>query len=220
MCIYMITLDEIKGEFSSLAVIVRTSGLLLFKFLHPFPASILNEYIDFLDTPLSPKISDEILRNNPNYQIPDKILDFILYGFWLLIPIIQKKWFTPILVAAMIFRSVGLYQYLTTRDEDYLTKYPNVFIYWYFLFYGLEYFDTHVSKVVLLSLIAMCYILKSIHEDILRGKYVYLLEHISNKRKELQQGVSDLVYYVLIILVCFILFWKVLPSKHLYKPAI
>jgi hypothetical protein len=215
----MITLDEIKGGFSLLAVIVRTSGLLLFKFLHPFPASILNEFIDFLDSPLSPKLSNEILHNNPSYQIPDKILDFILYGFWLLIPIIQKKWFTPILIAAMILRFIGLYKYLTTRDEDYLTKYPNVFIYWYFLFYGLEYFDTRVSKVVLLSLVVMCYILKSIHEDVLRGKYVYLLKYIRDKRNELQRS-RQVARSVLIILVCFIVFWRFLPSKQLYKSAI
>ena len=109
---YEVTLNEIKGDFSLNAIIVRTLGLILFKFLHPFPASILNEMIDLLDTPLSPKIKDKIIKNNIKYQFPDKILDFILYGFWLMIPIIQKKWFSPLLITAVIFRSIGLYYFL------------------------------------------------------------------------------------------------------------
>jgi len=218
----MITLNEIKGDFSLNATIVRALGLILFKFIHPFPASILNEMIDLLDTPLSPKIKDKITKNNFKYQFPDKILDFILYGFWLMIPIIQKKWFSPLLITAMIFRSIGLYYFLTTKQESYFTKFPNFFIYWFFLLYGLEYFDINVSKNILIILLIISFILKILHEHLLRGKYNYLLKESTIIRKEILKKInlSYLNYYILIIILTFILFWKILPSKNLFNPFI
>lgn len=167
----MITWKEMKGNYSFLAFFIRVLGLSLFFVTHPFPASIANELLDMVDDipVIAPEFEHKTKLGLMEYQIPDKIIDYVLYGVWLSIPIMQKKWFASILLGSYLFRGIGIYLFIRNRDENWLTTFPNFFVFWYFLFYGLEYLGIDVTITGIGLLMIGTAALKYAHENYLRN---------------------------------------------------
>ena len=205
--------DKYIGDFSFSAIAVRTLALGFFSFLHPFTASIINEAVDTLDIPLS-GISHP--TGNLRYQIPDKILDQILYGAWLLIAVFSKnpfqnsssvilrnfKW---ILATAYAFRTIGIYLFVSTTEEHYLTLFPNFFIFWFFLFYAIDYFNLQLNDdKVLIVLLAITGGLKFLHEVFLREKPPFFEDFVDKQRKKDHSSSEEFSFRILTFQIIFL----------------
>lgn len=214
--------------YSLSAIIVRIAALSLFFIVHPFPASIVNETVDGWDTGLS---NIQKTQGNMKYQRPDKILDFLLYTGWLLL--MPKKWFTKLLWFSIVFRAVGMAAFLKSNNEKWLTIFPNIFLYWFFILYGLDYFDIKLEGVGLFLILLLGILAKKVHENILRGKQNYIVK--SRKyNKELRKSIAkliaaflkikentvELIFNILVslsIMALFLTYWR---TKKLFKPVI
>ena len=169
--------SKVVGKFSPLAFIIRMAGLVLFRIMNPFWASIINESLDVVDHRVSPKISHYLgsslmIMDRPRdlgYQVPDKVLDTVGYLVWLLVIWKQSKWYTPLLTIAFCFRLFGIGKFIQTCDESYLTSFPNFFIFWYWIMTGSDYFGIHISSFHLVILLFASVGLKIINEHMLRG---------------------------------------------------
>lgn len=208
-------MEKYIGDFSFSAIAVRTISLGFFTFLHPFIASILNEAVDSLDIPLS-NISHPTSKNL-KYQIPDKILDQLLYGVWLLIAILTKNPFEKsqsvilrnfkwILASAYAFRTIGIYLFISTQNVHYLILFPNFFIFWFFLFYGIDYFNLQIeSDSMLILLLTITGGLKYLNEVMLREKIPILESYRQQDRSTFQEFQMRISFFILTFAVLLIL---------------
>ena len=207
--------------YSLTAVIIRILSLFLFEIFHPFPAAILNESVDSWDGELSPLLSDKELTGNMKYQIPDKIWDFILYACWLLL--MPRKWFSKLLWFSILFRGIGMAIFLKTRNDYWLSIFPNIFLSWFLIFYGLDYFNIHIKKSTLNILLLLGVLAKIWHEDILRGAKSEPLRKVGKLIKgEVKKhfNISSLTFYISTTLLIFITILFFFRTKKLFKPMV
>ena len=158
--------------------------LFLFTFLHPAVAMLL---VDGLLDSIEPNIS----RENIEYHLRDKKLDlwghFVgLIASWI-IP--SMKPYRTLLTGLFIFRTIGVFNFLTNKNKKYLAYFPN----YYSMFY------------ILLPFLDNSYIVKTFNMKLYRTPIIILFlitktiieyfHHYSKKKKKILGLRSHMKYF-------------------------
>lgn len=201
--------DYFLGDIGLSFQIYRLLWLLAFKIVHPFPASMINETIDGQEILFFPSLKTKLIGSS--YQLPDKTLDAIGYFVWLVIPFVTQEPFRHILLYAYIFRTLGLSMYFYTKDKKYIRCFPDVFISWYFLFYGTKYLGIKMSPTTTLVMLITTAIVRIVFERIFLGESNYITQFLLTKVPE---GLMVPGFLILVVVV-----YALNPSKF-FSPAV